>query len=465
MSPDLAEAVNVLSVAGGYAPCPSLMGISGTSLGFRAQGFFSIPSATGDPIVYTATGQRIYRVRNGSLTQAYYAGTVSDAQWWFAELAGEIVAGNRFVSPVAGNPGATFASVSAAAPAAACGAIVERNFLMLGNITQDGIDGPKPARVRWSGFRNIRTWGTSVGTQADFEDMHDEGGPIVKITGRGTGTVFQRKAITRITSNPTTVFDFTTVELGRGPVSSGAVCDIGPYAFYRADDGFFAWDGMQSVPIGTDKVDRWFADHVNTARLDRISSGYDPNTRCVLWAFPEVGQDDNSAIVSYSMADQRWTLIDLAVQYLGASATFPATLESMPTPDTSGISWDDPAYAGRKPVLAGIDSSNTYGTFTGDYMPYTLETGDYISTAGQRSFVTGVRPIIDDPAVTVSVGTRSQRDSDPIVWNPATSPGVDGKCPARVDARTLRYRMNGAEGNIWTRAVGLELDVQRSGER
>jgi hypothetical protein len=465
MSPDLTEAVNVLSVAGGYAPVPSHVQIAGTHLGFRAQGFFSVPAASGEPIVYTATGQRVYRIKNGAFAQAYYAGDYADAPWWFAQLAGEIVTGNRYVSPVAGRPGTDFSPVSADAPAAAVGAIVDRNFLMLGNLSNDGIDGAKPARVRWAGFRNIRTWGTSVGTQADFEDMHDEGGPVVAITGRGNGTVFQRKAITRITPNPTTVFDFTTVELGRGPISRGAVCDIGPYQFYRADDGFFAWDGIQSVPIGTDKVDRWFADNVNPARLERISSGYDPTTRCVLWAFPEQGQDDNSAIISYSMADQRWTLIRKAMQYIGASATFPATIESMPTPDASGISWDDPAYAGKRPVLAGIDGDGTYGTFTGEAMAYTLTTGDYISKAGSRSFVSGVRPIIDDLETTIAVGTKNQRDSDPIVWKAPTSPGVDGKCPQRVDARLLRYRMAGDAGNDWSRAVGLELDVQASGLR
>jgi hypothetical protein len=137
----------------------------------------------------------------------------------------------------------------------------------------------------------------------------------------------------------------------------------------------------------------------------------------------------------------------------------------MPTPDTAGISWDDPAYAGKKPVLAGMDDSQTYGTFTGSPMAYTLTTGDNVSKPGQRSFVSGVRPIIDDPAVTVAVGTRAQRDSDPIVWKTATSPGVDGICPQRADARTLRYRMAGNAGNSWSRAVGLELDMEAAGER
>jgi hypothetical protein len=132
MSPDLSEAVNVLSVAGGYAPVPSHVPVVGTHLGFRAQGFFSVPSASGQPIVYSATGQRVYRIRNGSFDQAYYGGDISDAPWWFAQLAGEIIAGNRYVSPAAGRPGETFTAVSSDAPAAACGAIVDRNFLMLG---------------------------------------------------------------------------------------------------------------------------------------------------------------------------------------------------------------------------------------------------------------------------------------------------------------------------------------------
>jgi hypothetical protein len=466
MSPALAEATNVLPVAGAYAPFPAHVPISGTGLTGAVLGFFATPSANGSPIIYAATRNEIRRILNGSTSLAYSAGAISAAPWWFASMNGRIIAGNRYVAPVGGVPGAAFAPLGGSPPAARVGAVVERNFLVLGNLTNDGVDGLCPNRVRWSGFNNPDTWGTSVGTQADFEDLVDEGGPVVAITGRSTGTVFQRKAITRMQFvGGSTVFQFTTVELGRGAISAGAVCDIGPLAFFRADDGFFAWDGVQAAPIGTGRVDRWFHENVDHTRLDLIVSGFDPISRCVMWAFPENGQAANSRIVAFSLADQKWSAVALGVQQIGASGTLPMTLESMPTPDTATASFDDPLYAGKRPVLAAINAAGVYGTFTGAPLASTIVTGDFQSKPGQRSFVTGVRPVIDAAGARIAVGERLQTSSDAVSWLPATARGVDGLCPQRADARYVRYRQTTLAGEPWTRAVGVEVRMRATGLR
>lgn len=466
MSPALAECTNVLPVAGSYAPFPAHVPIAGTELPSKSYGYFSGIGSDGKPVIYAATKSAIHQIKNGAIRTAYDAGTLSAANWWFASMDGRIIAGNKNIAGIAGIPGSTFSPLGGSPPAAAVGAVVERNFLVLGNITEDGIDGFKPNRVRWSGFTNPDTWGTNVGTQADFEDMADEGGPVVAITGKSTGTVFQRKAITRMQyTGGSAVFQFTSVEQGRGAITTGAVVDIGPLVFFRADDGFFAWDGVQSVPIGTDKVDRWFYENVDHTRLDLIASGFDPVSRCVLWAFPEIGQSANSALIAYSLGDQRWSKISVGMQQIGASATLATTIEQMPTPDTSGISWDDPAYAGKRPILGGIDASGFYGTFSGSPMAAVLTTGDWQSAPGQRTFVSAVRPLIDASGVQIAVGSRSQMSSDPIVWKPGTSLGIDGRCPQRTDARYLRYRATTAAGETWTRGVGLEIAMRKAGGR
>jgi hypothetical protein len=466
MSPALVTADNVLPVGGAYAPFPAHVPVTGAVLPSYAYGLYTGLLNDGSPLVYGATKTKIYRIRNGTVDQLYDAGAILLANWWILQFEGEIIAGNSSVQPVTGAPGAAMALLSADAPAARIGAVVERNYVMLGDITSDGIDGRCPNRVRWSGFRNGRQWGTNVGTGADFEDMVDEGGQVVAITGRGTNTVFQRRAITRFQLGGSTVFDFTTAEQGRGPISTGAVCDIGSLAFYRADDGFFAWDGTQSIPIGTDRVDRWFHEAVEHSALDRIVSGYDPISRCVLWAFPETGETAPTKIIAYSLADQRFTSASVAVQQLGASATLPTPLEFAPTPDDPATgSFDDAIYAGRRPVLAGIDDSNRYGTFSGDPLAATLETGDWQAAPGQRAFVNGVRPIVDSAAATVAIGHRPQRPSDALVWQGATSQGVDGLCPQRIDARYMRHRMSIPANDDWTRAVGLEVSKIKSGGR
>ena len=467
MSPALVEASNVLRIAGAYAPFPAHSPITGTALPEAAKGFFPTILPDGSPVIYGATRSKVYQIKNGTISLAYDASPLVASRWWFAQLGGKLCAGCDGLAPIGGELGGALTPLGGSPPAAAVGAVVNRDYLVLGNLKNDGVDGDVANRVRWSGILNPDTWGTNVGTGADFEDMLEEGGPVVQITGRSVGTVWQRRAITRMqyTGNPSTVFAFTTVETGRGPVSAGAVCDVGAVSYYRADDGFFAWDGTQSYPIGTDRVDAWFAANADPAKFDLMRSGYDPVHRCVMWAFTETGQSANSAVLSYSLADQEFTLIRLAMQDIAASATLPATLESMPTPDTATISWDDAVYAGKRPVLAGIDATGTYGTFTGANLASTIVTGDFQAAPGQRTFVAGVRPLIDAAGVTVAVGEREQATKDAVVWNPATALGVDGSCPQRFDGRYLRYKQLTVAGEAWTRSTGLEVDAQGSGGR
>lgn len=466
-SPALVTADNVLPLAGAYAPVPAHAPVSGSTLPSAATGLFTTIQDSGEPLIYAATLDTIYRINNGSVSSVYSGAPIKGSRWWFAQIGGKVCAGTAGLDPVGGSIGAAFSKLGGSPPRAAVGAAVHRDYLALGNLQNDGVDGTVPNRVRWSGIANPDTWGTDIATGADFEDMHEEGGPVVQITGLSFGLVFQRNAITRMqySGNPATVFEFTTLELGRGAVTAGAVCDVGPYVFYRADDGFFVHDGVQSVPIGSGRVDDWFRNNADATKTDLMRSGYDPVHRCVLWAFAENGQASNSAILCYSLAEQKFTLIRLAMQELGTSATLPARLETMPTPDTDPLSWDDGSRAGKAPVLAGVDSSNRYGTFTGSALASTIVTGDFQSAPGRRSFCTAVRPIVDCATVQVAVGAKNEATSDSIAYAAASSLGVDGNCPARTDARYLRFKQTTGAGDSWTRAVGLELALDDGGER
>lgn len=465
MSPALTEATNVLSIAGAYAPFPGHVPISGAVLPSAAKGFFPTVLADGTPMIYGATRDTIYLVRNGAITSLYTPGTISAQRWWFGQVGGKVCAGTEGIEPVGGSLGTAMSPLGGSPPQAAVGAVVDRDFLVLGNLRNEPVDGSVPNRVRWSGVTNPDTWGTDIATGADFEDMHDEGGPVVQIAR--TGLIFSRRAITRMqrTGNPSTVFAFTTLELERGAVSAGAVCEAGALTAFKADDGFFVHDGTQPIPIGQEKVDGWFADNADSSKTDLIRSGYDPVHRCILWAFAENGQAANNAMICFSLANSRWTLIRLAMQDISPSASFAATIESMPTPDTDPIPWDDASRAGKRPVFAGIDSSNRYGTFTGANLASTITTGDFQSSPGKRAFIAGTRPLTDAAAAQVAVGSKAQKVSDAVAWAAATAPGVDGVCPQRADARFHRFRQTTSAGDDWERSVGLELDLQEAGER
>jgi hypothetical protein len=84
-------------------------------------------------------------------------------------------------------------------------------------------------------------------------------------------------------------------------------------------------------------------------------------TRCIaacMWAFAENGQTANSAILAYSLADQQVHPDPLAMQDIGASATLPATLEDMPTPDSPRTSGTTAFMLASGPSLRASTDSN-----------------------------------------------------------------------------------------------------------
>lgn len=464
-SPALVTADNVLPIAGAYAPVPAHVPIS--LLPGPAKGLFTTIQDSGEPAIYAATQDTVYSVGPSSVTSVYSAAPIIAQQWWFARIGGMVCAGCAGLPPVGGAIGSALTLLGGNPPYAAIGAAVHRDYLVLGNLQNDGVDGNVPNRVRWSGLENPNQWGTNLATGADFEDMPEGGGPVVAITGKSDALVFQRAAISRMaySGNPSTVFEFTVLERERGAVSTGAVCHVGDIVYYIADDGIFAHNGIESIPIGTGRVDDWLANNADPSKRDLIRSAYDPVHRCVLWAFAENGQAANSAMLCFSIAEKKFTLIRLAMQELGLSATLPASIESMPTPDTDPLSWDDGSRAGKKPVLAGVDGSNNYGTFTGSPLASTIVTGDFQSAPGQRSFISKVRPLIDSANVQVSVGAKNEATRDSIVWASSNALGVDGSCPARTDARYIRFKQTTPANDSWTRSVGLEPELQTGGQR
>jgi len=466
MSPALTEAVNVLRVAGAYTPMPSILEETGVTLPSAARALFSVPLPNNTPLIYAATTTKIYRIDPGSTVQVYDAGSIAPDYWSFAQFAGRTIAVNLYVNPQGALPTAPFAALGGTPPRAKVCAVVDGNFLVLGNLQNDGIDGYQPNRIRWSGFGNPDTWGTSVGTQADFNQMPDEGGSVVAITGGETGTVFQRKMITRMQYvGLPNVFTFTTVERARGAVSAGAVCSVGDLVFFYSDDGFYVWNGVNATPIGTGRVDDWFRSRLDHSRLDAIISGFDPVTRCVFWGFPELASSTIQTMIVFSLGDQQWTSVSMPIEVIAASASLPRTLESMPTPDTFGGSFDDPAFAGGVPILAGIDSSHTYGAFTGSNLASTITTGDFQVAPGARAIISSVRPIIDSPNVKVSLGLKNQTTADTPAWTPAVPINVMGIAPMRANARFVSYRMETPANDSWTRATGMEIGAKGGGWR
>ena len=468
-SGSLADALNVVPVAGGYGPLNGFQ-TGDVSLATPILGASVLSDTLTTSYIYAGSGQSVFVGNGSSAFTSVYTSTASInpiQRWQFVRFVGKVVAVHMSVTPLAGDLGGTITPVTGSPPRARVAGVVG-NFLVLGDLI-DGVDGARRNRIRWSGFRNPNAWGTNVGTQADFNDMPDEGGAVQGIVGREFGTIFQRYSISRMTFvGPPTVFQFDVVEKKRGAISAGSIIDAGLVAAYIADDGFFLWDGTSSTPIGTQRVNEYFRSRLTTGSEDRVVGVFDPLSQSVFWAYPTDSTLALNERLIYSLAENRWARSDLRGSYFMAGFDLGYTLDQMSVfgpIDSLTFSFDDPRFLGGRARAVGFDINGVYASLTGDTLTATLETGEWQSAPGAMSFVNAIRPQIDADMTLCATGVRMQSLSDPIAYTPDTAKALDGRCPARSTGRFMRFRTRVPAGQAWRRATGIEVYLAGKGKR
>ena len=90
-----------------------------------------------------------------------------------------------------------------------------------------------------------------------------------------------------------------------------SIASLGPsQIFYLAEDGFFFFNGSQSVPIGAGKVDEFFAKDLGPNFTSRITCSIDPLNQLVMWSYPSIeSTGDPDSIIIYNYAVKKWSLI------------------------------------------------------------------------------------------------------------------------------------------------------------
>lgn len=464
----LTRAVNVIPVSGGYGPTYDFQP-SEASLSTPILGGAVLSNDRAGQYIYAGSGQSVYVSNNGAAFASVYTGTgiSSASRWQFARFVGKAISVNPNAAPIGGDLGATMTALGGTPPRANVVGVVG-NFLVLGDL-DDGVDGSRPNRIRWSAFRNPNSWGTSIATQADFNDMPDEGGTVQGIIGREFGTVFQRYMISRMTYvGPDTVFQFDVVEKKRGAISPGAIIDAGLIATYIADDGFFLWDGTSSTPIGAQRVNEYFRKRLYPGSEESICGMFDPLEQTVAWSYCTDSTGILKERLVYSLVENRWSLSDLNASWFMSGFDVSYTLEQLNqfgVLDDLPFSLDDPKLLGGRMRLVGFTTGGVYAPLTGATRKASLETGDWQSAAGSRTFVNAVRPMDDAQSGTCAVGVRQQSLSDAISYTPDSPKVFDGRCPVRASGRYLRARRDIAGMQTWSRATGIEVNATAEGLR
>ncbi len=480
---------NIINVVpktkGSYGPALAMSAVTG-ALDARCQGAAYTRDSSANVWGFAGDVSKLYENVSGSTswTDISKVGgytTPNDGGWSLAQFGERIVASNfsDAIQSYVMTVDALFSELSAAAPKARYIARV-RDFMMVTN-TVDGIDGPIPQRVWWSAIGDPTSWptpGTDTAAQVEsgFTDLYGDGGwnqgLIPGLSGADV-VVFQERNIWRgMYIGPPAVFSWTQIENARGTPAPGSIISAGALAFYLADDGFYACDGSQSIPIGEGKVDRMFWQDVDTSYLYRITAAVDPLNKLIYWAYPGPQNDDgtpNRILVYHYALNQFSKIEDQEVERMVSRAlTTGYTLEELDpfgTLETLPFSLDSRAWTGGRLNLAAFDTTHKLAFFSGAPLAATMDSTEANLNDMGLAYVSRVWPMVDVDAALVSVGKRN-RLADPVDWGTSsTMTATTGSCPVRSTGVYHRARVSIPAGEVWTQAQGLQFEYRKAGRR
>lgn len=466
-------AQNVIPGARGYRPFYGLSEVSGAATN-RLRGIYATKDDSNTVFVFAGDQGKLYKMNNGTFALADISdtggyGMSGEEQWKFVKFGNDVIAAGSdsdTLQKFTVGTDTAFSAISGA-PAAKYMAVV-RDFVVTANVAYSS--NTYRSRVRWSQINDATAW--TVGTaQADVQDIADAG-HITGLVGGEFGVVLLEKAIARMqyVGSPL-IFTFEKVETGHGCNYPNSVAALGPtQVFYLADDGFFFFNGSQSVPIGAEKVDSFFFDDVNFKYIDRLSSVIDPETQTVMWSYADrESTGEPNRILVYNYAVQKWSIIHLEHEFLGSSLTPNLTLEALDNLSSSidalDTSLDSRFYAGGFFQLSASKDKKLQ-TLTGQPLDAVIETQEFEGANMRKSLLRGVTPYVTardvPPTISIQVSSRNKQ-IDPISFGAEVSLNDDNNCPVRSNGRYHRVRVNAS--GTWRYALGVDVDAVALGKR
>jgi hypothetical protein len=398
-----------------------------------------LTGASDDFGTFTQFGEYIIFTNGVDAPQYYLMGTSSV----FANLSAIVTAGTAPTFRVSG---------------------VVRDFLVTGNISG------ATNRIQWSGINDIATWS---GKQSDSQDLPGSGGQVVAVTSGEVGYVFRQNQIIRMDYvGGAVVFRLSVISPNRGAMYGRTVCQDNRQIFFYADDGFYQINGDQIIPIGVEKVNRFFDLNLNKAYSDRICAAVDPFNQLAMWLYPSASNTSNTTgicdrIIIYNYATKKWSLAEA-----NASTIFPQYIGSYTVElmdiisenlDNINASLDTDFWSGGQQFLGAVDSDYKAAIFSGTSNECEVETAELEVFPGYRANITGVRPIVDATA-TVTVKAR-ERLADTESETSSVSMRNSGINPVRKSGRYVRANVKVASGTIFNHAQGIDLVASRAGVR
>lgn len=465
-NPGCEVADNVIPTPGMYSPFPMLIGQSQTVTG-AVKGAAQMFNATGS-IIVGGTDDRLF-IRGSTITQTTGLSSIGAGEAWdFARF-------NAFVFATAANNDPQYLdnidsdtswSALPGSPPAAKRCAKVGDFLMLGDC--DGV----PHRLQWSAFNNpAGSWAASRLTQAGSVDLDPNLGGIQRIVGGRYATVFQQRGIQRISYvGPPQVWRADIVSVDRGAVAPFAVVPVGYTTYFFAQDGFYVTNGSSVENIGNSRIDRWFFENANQARLAEMQGAIDWQNESIVWAFCGEGSETFNRLLVYSWSQNRFSTATVPVGWVVGSQLDGVDLDSLDAIytdlDSIPLSLDSAEFRPRDRRLSAFvtgASTSEYSTFTGTPMKATFETGEFQPSPHQSVYVSEVSPIMDADEWDALFTLIMRDNKGNLTFSNETPIGNNGFSPIEGEGKKATIRMVKPAGTVWDNAQGVHVRFQPAG--
>jgi len=418
----------------------------------------AVPTTT--TFTYSNTGTNITSgADTGTVTFQYV--TPSNQRWRFTQFGNVLIAangGNRLQGYNV-NSSTNFSDLAADAPQSRYITVV-RDFVVSGYVNESTV---RPNRVQWSALNDESSWTNSATTQADFQDIPD-GGSVVGLTGGEFGLVFMDRSIHRMSyvGSPL-VFQFDNISRNQGCYEANSIIQYGGTSFFLSDDGFYACDGQKIIPIGNEKVNRYFFDDIDEGLLNLMSAAVDPIRKLVIWAYASTSSATVDKLLIFNYEIGKWTSGTTTASRVATSSTPSFSLEGL---DVFGnleqieSSFDSRIWLGGKMQFAGVKNAKVI-TFSGANNTAFIETGD-IEVPGTTSAITMAKPIIDNGSGNVALLSRRLL-SEPATFGAQSVANAENRVSIRGVGRYHRLQLTPT--GSWDTAVGIDVEMNGLGSR
>lgn len=452
----------------------------------RCQGAAAFIDSSGTVSLLAGDINDLYLLRSGSTTwsnvskslHAYSCG--SDTMWQYAYFNGTVIATDFTDVPQAFTlaSSAAFADLAGTPPNGRYIGVVKNSFVVLANLFSST---NLPQSLQWCAAGNHTSWPTPGTTaaatvQAGRADLLGGNGWIKGIAAslaNADALIFQQYGVRRMMYvGPPAVFAFLPMESGRGTDAPHSIVTYGGYAYYLAQDGFYANDGATSTPIGAEWVDKTVLNQIDQSALHRVVGTADPINKLIWWCVPFSGNGGTpNVLLSYNWQLGKWSICDVTCETITRLLSIGYTLDQLYTIlgytlDTLPAPLDSPLWSGGRLMFGTFDTNHKLNFMSGAPLAATVESAESEPVPGKRFFVRSTRPQVDGVGTvpSVKIGHR-ERYQDAVAYGPSVALNSLGFCPQRTSGRFIRAQVTIPSSTTWTNIGGTVLQGTTQGSR